>query len=142
MNAEKFQEVKKAFLKFSQPEKEKSYNIIVMNAKRNKSKYFKPIENKRWLLTVGFKPKDILWEDTWMVLKGSILLVCTKDHKVKEEIYDIVEKVYPHRHFVLKWAAYLDGADLYYEIEESALKIRRFLKKPVDAIVILGEVGG
>ena len=139
---EKFEEVKRSFLEFKKPKEKKSYNIIVMNAKRNKSKYFRPIEEKRWLLTVGFKPKDILWEDTGIVLKGSLLLVCTKDHEAKDEIYDLVEKVYPHRHFKLKWAAYLDGADLYYEIENSALKIRRFLKKPVDAIVVLGEVGG
>ena len=141
LDRDKLEDVRKVFLSFSAPRKEKNYNIIVMNAKRNKSKYFRPIEEKRWLLTVGFKPKDVLWEDTGMVLKGSILLVCTKDHEVKNEIYDLVEKVYPHRHFKLKWAAYLDGADLYYEIEERALKIRRFLKKPVDAIVILGEVG-
>ncbi len=138
----KLKEVVNAFLRFSGPEKKRVYNIVVMNAKRNKSKYFRPIEEKRWLLTVGFKPKDVLWEDTGVVLKGSILLVCTKDHKLKDEIYNLVEKVYPHRQFKIEWAAYLDGADLYYEIEESALKIRRFLKKPIDAIVILGEVGG
>ncbi len=142
LDKENLGNVVNAFLKFSNPETKKNYNIVVMNAKKNKSKYFRPIEEKRWLLTVGFKPKDVLWENTGLVLNGSILLVCTKDHKLKDEIYNLVERVYPHRRFKIRWAAYLDGADLYYKIEESALKIRRFLKKPIDAIVVLGEVGG
>ncbi len=142
LDEKKFKDVKERFLTFATESSGRAYHIVLMNAKRNKSKYFRPIEEKRWILMVGFKPDEILWEDTGIILKGSILLICTKDHKAREDLYRIVEKVYPHRSFKVRWAAYLDGADLYYRIMERALKIRRYLERPIDAVVILGEVGG
>ena len=130
----------KAFRDFEIEEERKNYRIVLVNGKKNKTKYFRPIEEKRWLLQVGFKPYDILWEDIGFVTSGSTILICTSDPKAEKEIYETVSRVYPHRSFEMKRTTRLEGAEIYYEIVERALKIRRFLKRPIDALVILGEV--
>ena len=131
--------IRRALAEVKVVQEERKYRIILFNAKKNKSRYFWPIEEKRWLLSVGFKPSEIVWEDTGVVMDGSILLVCTKNSKAKKELEEIVKRVYPHRDFTVRWTAYLDGADLYYHLKESALKIRKFLEE-ADALVVLGEV--
>ena len=140
LDEEKLPKIIKALKEFETEEENGNYRIVLVNGKKNKTKYFRPIEEKRWLLQVGFKPYDILWEDIGFVTSGSTILICTSDPKAEKEIYEIVSRVYPHRNFELMETTKLEGAEIYYEIVEKALKIRRFLKRPIDALVILGEV--
>ncbi len=114
--------------------------ILLVNAKREKTRMFQPVEEARWKKIAGFTPVQYIWEDFGQIYKGSVVFVTTKSSEKKKKIEELLKKLYPHRKFKVLWTGYLQGGKEYFQYVELFSSHRKYLKYPIDALVILGEL--
>ncbi len=114
--------------------------VVLVNAKKRKTKMFQPIEEARWKKLVGFTPVQYVWEELGQHIIGSVAFVTSRDEKICRKIEEILKKLYTKRNFSIFWTGRLERLDEYYHYISLMSSARKYPRYPIDAIVVLGDL--
>ncbi len=114
--------------------------VVLVNAKKRKTKIFQPIEEARWKKIIGYRPVQFVWEDLGQHISGSVAYVTSRDERVYKKLASMLEKLYPHRDFKIYKVASLEKLEDYYKFISLMASKRKYPAYPIDAIVLLGDV--
>lgn len=120
----------------------KSYRIVILNNSTLKNRVFEARVRSRWRKVMGWEPEKVIWEDTKIDMKGSHVFVLSRSMVDKEAILGFLKKVYPEETFKVHMVSWMEDIDEYYDIMEKLFEKRIYVDRPIDALIILGTLGG